>query len=301
MTFKVLFTSTILSILLISCEENVEQNTPVSKSVISEEKNRDLSEAFKAYWYDGTAEITSYQLTQERYGELRDGKAVTIFVTEDFLPEAQVKANQKNETTISVLKLNQTKNYITGIYPYSVMTSVFSPVNTEGHPLKITHSVQEWCGQAYVQLNNREQYIITQHSYFEGEEDQNFTMEKSWLEDELWNLIRLNPKELPEGTIGVIPSFESSRMTHNPLKIENAVGKITKNDTLSTYTLSFTESKRSISINFNDRFPFEIESWKETHANGLITEAKKLKTIKTNYWNKNKVINESLRDSLLLN
>ncbi|MGB2691994.1 MAG: septum formation inhibitor Maf, partial [Thermodesulfobacteriota bacterium] len=42
------------------------------------------SEEFKAYWYDGKAEITSYKLEQARYGELHEGYAVMVFVTEDF-------------------------------------------------------------------------------------------------------------------------------------------------------------------------------------------------------------------------
>ena len=54
------------------------------------------NQQFKDYWYAGKAEITSYKLEQSRYGELRDGKAVLVYVTEPFLPKAQVKADQKN-------------------------------------------------------------------------------------------------------------------------------------------------------------------------------------------------------------
>ena len=39
---------------------------------------------FADYWYRGQAEITSYDLEQARYGELRSGTAVLVFVTEDF-------------------------------------------------------------------------------------------------------------------------------------------------------------------------------------------------------------------------
>ena len=68
-----------------------------------------LSSTFKQHWFDGHAEISSYALTQSRYGEQRQGKAVLIFVTEDFLANAQVKANRKSKTTIPVLKSNRTK------------------------------------------------------------------------------------------------------------------------------------------------------------------------------------------------
>lgn len=39
---------------------------------------------FGEYWFQGKAEISSYDLTQYRYGEAREGEAVMIFVTEDF-------------------------------------------------------------------------------------------------------------------------------------------------------------------------------------------------------------------------
>ena len=45
------------------------------------------------YWYRGEAEITTYDLRQARYGELREGTAVLIQVSEPFLAEKQVKSN----------------------------------------------------------------------------------------------------------------------------------------------------------------------------------------------------------------
>ena len=70
---------------------------------------KEPSQAFKDYWYAGKAEITSYKLEQARYGQIRNGKAVLIYVTEDFLPNKQVKANNQNPNNMSVLKLNATR------------------------------------------------------------------------------------------------------------------------------------------------------------------------------------------------
>ena len=158
------FSLPILTILLlIGCNESSKDlaiaTTPSSETETEETKRRDLSQEFKEYWYAGQAELTSYELTQERYGELRRGTAVTIFVTEDFLPEAQVKADRYSKKNIPILKLNNTKKFLTGIYPYSIMTSSFVPVDREMHALKVTHSMQEWCGHVYVQLNNRKDYL----------------------------------------------------------------------------------------------------------------------------------------------
>ena len=55
--------------------KEVALNTSIDKST-SEAPKKELSADFKEYWYAGNAEITSYKLTQARYGELREGKAV---------------------------------------------------------------------------------------------------------------------------------------------------------------------------------------------------------------------------------
>ena len=117
--------------------------------------NFTLSDSFKTYWFDGTAEISSFKLTQSRYGEAREGSAVLIYVTEDFIENEQVKANKKSKQSKTVLKLNRTKNFITGIYPYSIMNSSFTYLEEKKSLAKITTSIQEWCGQAYLQLNKK--------------------------------------------------------------------------------------------------------------------------------------------------
>jgi Holliday junction DNA helicase RuvB len=46
---------------------------------------------FWAHWGDGKAELGGYSLKQPRYGTLRSGTAVLVFVTEDFLETLRVK------------------------------------------------------------------------------------------------------------------------------------------------------------------------------------------------------------------
>lgn len=285
----------------VGCKKSENNLIPASQNENNTAIERNLSEAFKTYWYDGNAEITSYELFQERYGELRKGKAVNIFVTEDFLPEAQVKADNTSEENVLVIKLNQVKKYVTGIYPYSVMTSAFSPLNSTNHAIKLSFSMQEWCGHAYVQLNNKLEYDIMSHSYFEGEADQNLSLPKTWLESEIWNLIRINPNQLPTGDLSVLPSFEYFRMSHQKIEAKNANGKLMQGDSLSSYTLDYPEIKRALVIYFNSQSPYEIERWEETHPNGLKTTAEKLRRIKSKYWSQNSTQFEFLRDSLLLN
>ena len=141
--------------------------------------NQELDPAFDAYWYEGEAELSSYSLKQARYGEIREGHAVLIYVTEDFLKKEQVKADKYNKSNIPVMKLNYTKKFNTGIYPYSVMQSTFYPVSDNAHAIKVSASMQEWCGHVYSQLNNRSKFEIMSRSYFEGEADQSFSLQKS--------------------------------------------------------------------------------------------------------------------------
>ncbi len=75
--------------------------------------------------YSGKAEISQYTLQQARYGEMRNGEATLIFVTEDFSTDNLVKLDEpeKESNKARVLKMNMTKNFITGSYPYSMMLS----------------------------------------------------------------------------------------------------------------------------------------------------------------------------------
>lgn len=292
-----------LSLSLLSCRKSSIslQNTLGITEIFgkTDHPHRNLDQKFKEYWYDGKAEITSYKLKQSRYGELREGSAVLIFVTEDFLPGAQVKANEKSETTLSVLKLNTTKNFITGIYPYSIMSSTFYPLGRESHAIKVVNSSQEWCGQRYTQLNNRDGFEVTEHSYIEGEADRNFSLRENILEDELWTQLRVAPTELPEGSQEVIPSLEYLRLNHKELKAYKA--QITKTD--STYIIKYPELNRSLTIDFKPDFPFAIQGWQETapinnKGESQTSTAVKIKSISTPYWQKTSEMYRPLRDSL---
>jgi hypothetical protein len=246
-----------------------------------------LSQTFKNHWFDGFAEINSYELIQSRYGQQRKGKAVLIFVTEDFLAKELVKANQKSKTTIPVLKSNRTKNFLTGIYPYSIMSSSFSSLRKK-HPLvKTVASIQEWCGQSYLQLNAGEkENTLVSHSYFEGEADQNLKLPKTVSEDELWNLIRFNPKNLPVGEFDLLPSLEMIRLNHIEAKAVRATASLNA----GTYTLYIPSMQRSLSIQFDKNFPYTIEGWEEKYAHKgeqYTSTAKRIHTERRQYWQEN--------------
>ncbi|MDY8136395.1 septum formation inhibitor Maf [Aquimarina sp. 2201CG5-10] len=300
----------ILGVLMIIACSNIKENNNekiASNTIAKETKEpaKQISEEFKKYWYAGEAEISSYQLEQARYGEIRKGTAVLIYVTEDFLPKEQVKADSQNTDNVPVLKLNATKKFNTGIYPYSIMQSTFYPVANNQHAIKVSSSMQEWCGHVYAQLNNRKQFEILSHSYFQGEADQEFKLNKAILENELWTKIRINPNELPQGELKIIPSFEYCRLRHKEIKAYTAIVSLLKKDNSNTYTIEYPELKRKVNITFNASFPYEIESWTETFKSGfgpnakeLTTKATRIKSIKSAYWGKNSNTDETLREEL---
>ncbi len=269
-------------------------------SIQSPLETRKLDEQFNSYWYSGKAEISSYELTQARYGELHKGNAVLVFVTEPFSRDKLVKVDQSSVEDVAVLKCNITKKFNTGVYPYSMMCSVFSPVQLKENALKVTTSSQEWCGHTFSQLERRKDWKFKQFSYFESEGDIEKTITPSWLEDELLNLIRMNPNDLPTGTLSIVPSSFFLRLLHDDFKAIKAEASIQKGDEMSTYSLKYATG-RTISYHFKTVFPHEISGWEEEYEDGfgtpvrLKTTAVLKKTIRSPYWNKHSVADSVLR------
>lgn len=265
---------------------------------------------FNQYWYKEGAEISRYSLQQARYGEIRKGDAVLIFVTEPFDTLKQVKADKRTPQSIPVLKLNLTKNFNTGIYPYSIMTSIFQPIDySKGVlPVKVSTSVQEWCGHVYMQLNYRKKLEIEWRSYFESEGDQKIIIEKTLSEDALFTLLRTHPEKLPLGKVKLIPLSSFLRLNHIMPQAENAELSLSWEDTskgLVKYTITYSSIERKSEIIFSKSFPYRIESWTESYLDGfgekaqkLTTKAQRTHTLKSFYWEKNSNSDLPLRNKL---
>lgn len=131
---------------------------------------------FWGHWSDGQAELSGYELVQPRYGEQRKkAYAVLVYVTEPFSRSRLVKVDRydrNNPDHTTVLKLNHVRKFQTGIYDYSVMTSVFADPAQGFRPLKITFSGQEWCGHVFEELAFKDGVKLDLNSYFEGETTQ---------------------------------------------------------------------------------------------------------------------------------
>ena len=277
------------------------------------EENADAEHTqFNVYWYAGLAEVSGYDLLQSRYGEIHEGKAAMIFVTEPFSKKKQVKLDnpgQAGKDNTSVLKLNSTRKFLTGIYPYSMMTSVFSPVNSEKYQnaLKVTLTGQEWCGHVFQQANLKgSKYSVHGYSYFEAEGDAAYNIEKSYLEDELFNIVRINPDLLPKGNFEIVPSSVVSRFLHQDFKPYPATSttetSIFNEVSVQKYTLKYTHNGRKLSIYYQAEFPHAIEGWEDT-ARGiggqeLTSKATRKNTKKLAYWSLNNKENSNLHEEL---
>ncbi len=295
----------ISSLILLAAITAISWNIP--NTVVKQSDQPAATPDFKVYWNDGKAEISSYTLQQSRYGELHEGEATMIFVTEPFSKSKQVKLdNYKNyKDKVEVLKLNAVRKFNTGIYPYSTMTSIFSPYESSGQALKVSTSVQEWCGHAFMQFNRRGNKIkIAGKSYFESEGDVDSSIPNAYLEDELWNMIRINPELLPKGSFQLIPSTLFLRLKHHAPQVVTATAQLmkTQNEQFSTeqlfeYTLQYDQpATRTISIFFDTQFPHQIKGWQEKGR--LTTTATLKKSIRLDYWSKHNNTHRALQELL---
>lgn len=265
-------------------------------------------EQFQKYWFAGQAEINKYTVDQARYGSQHPGEAILIYVTEDFLPEKQVKKEFGNDKGVSILKLNSVEKFITGIYDYAIMTSVFTPIDYRENAatLKISFSSQDWCGQSFAQMNNREGKLNFQsRSYFQGEGDQDVSLPSTYLEEDIWTRIRLEPQMLPLGKIEIVPSQKYLRLLHKDLKAYAAEATLVlqvydskeKAETY-IYTLKYPELDRELKICAESKFPYKILWWEEQLGPNQITKATLDTTLMEPYWQKNNPQDSSLRDDL---
>lgn len=306
-----------LVLCLIACENTAQEKSALGMiPPITATTNNDWSsEKLSDYWYQGKAEINSYDLQQARYSDVHPGEAVLVFVSEDFLTDKQVKNdNYTSKNSIPILKNNFLRRFTTGIYDYSIMTSIFTPADAKKFPNtpKVTISSQDWCGQSFMQINQQKNnYKIQLRSYFESEGDKDFTIAGALLEDEIFNRIRMNPDALPTGKTQIIPSATIVRLMH--LDMQPMTTTITKkayegtdfkgND-LVAYEIDYPSLKRKLTIVYQQKAPYIIEGWMDKYTalsrQQLTTKATRKKTILSPYWQQHGSKDVTLRKELEL-
>ena len=241
--------------------------------------------------WNSAAEIARYDLKQEFYGKIVTGEAMMIYVKEPFLEKKQVK-DESGKGNYQVLKLNATREFKTGFYPYHTLTSVFQPIepSSTGKALKVTTSVQDWCGHVFMQTNRKDGNLVTEvRSYFEKEDNGVFKEKSSaLLEDEVWTALRLNPTKLPTGEVSMIPGSLSQRFSHTKPIAMTAQTKWAKGNTdeTITYEIYYPSNSRKLTIEIQSELPYEIQGWHESNNKGLLSSGTlKKRLTNVDYWN----------------
>ena len=267
-----------------------------------------VADDFWDHWGDGRAEVSGYALTQPRYGEDRSGEAVLVFVTEDFDEQARVKSDRGGLGTVPVLKLNEARDFQTGLYDYNAMTSVFVPLAGDlpaGTPAKVSFSMQEWCGHAFDQLVVRGSGVTRAlHSYFEGEADQVGPVElppEALYEDALPVLAR-SVVGAPEAWSGpVVPRLLDLRLHHRPLTPEAgtlSIGEPTEQTvpagTFTVRPVVLTRGAHTTTHWVEVAAPHRIVAWERSDGERAVLTG----SLRTAYWNRAGEGDEALRQQL---
>jgi len=289
-------------------------------------QTNDASQQFWKHWGDGNGEIATYATTQSRYGELRTGETVMIFVTEEMSRRTGIKVESEKippQDRMPVIKFNRNVKFQTGVYDYSYMTSTFSALSSEMglHPLsamKISHAMTEWCGNYFGMVRTEHDGIrFTRHSYFEAEGDTDGERlalpNGAWeYEDNLPILIReLNGEWMNAGEtrrVMLLPTFQHQRFLHTPhvflsaeIKKESSgplrVGEKNYPST-TTWSWSYDDVKGPVRETYivDASYPHHILSWKSSDgSSGKLLAVKRLP-----YWNQHDNASAPLRHELKL-
>lgn len=303
---KYLIPILLLATQLASCQSN---------NTASSTLNNDAELLTKDYWFDGKAEINTYQLKQNRYNTLHDGTAMLIFVTEDFLPDEQVKNDTyQNKNSTSILKKIEQRKFNTGIYDYTEYSTTFTPIQLEKYKksFKVTANSQDWCGTIFSQYNAQVKgYKGTVFSYFETEGDKVENIKDGIVEGELYTRLRMNPDLLPTGAFNLIPEPIVSMLMHYPLESFKATGSINQytgeieGENLEEYVVEIPDLKRTVKIVFESAAPFTIVAFYDSYPSIFdqkirTTEAVLINQTKLDYWNKHSKEDETLRKTIKL-
>ncbi len=270
------------------------------------------STEFWEWWGDGRAEVAGYRMHVERYGEPREAELALIYVTEPHDRRTWIKDDGAEEPyRTEVLKLISSATFLTGFYPYSVMTTVFSPVDryrSEAFsPVRISHSVQEWCGSySHMLFPGSDRFRSLRLSYFaqHGERLLNVAKDPEALyEDAL--LIQLRELDGPFAEGGdwegeLVPELWRLRAGHGELEPVDA--RIRREEgvrewggeevPVTRFTLVAEGYERVWDVERNP--PRRVLGWRTSTGD----EAELLESERLAYWELNRLGDESVRERI---
>ena len=276
--FRRAFLAVAAAVAAVSASLFVLASTPPAPSSPSNSAGvLEFGDEFWKHWGDGKGELAGYDLTIPRYGQIRKGVAITVFVTETFSNSLRVKSDpgrHPKSDEFPVMKLNLVEDFATGIYDYNLLTSSFvalSAVNGRpaGAATKVAFSSQEWCGGVWSQLLfDGGSARSTLHSYFDGEADHSGTLPvpPNALSGDallLWARSLAQPLVRPCERLSVplVRSLESARLSHKPVDMLTAVlSRDTASSKLTVPAGTFEVRRASVEIPGAATWKFAVET-----------------------------------------
>lgn len=303
--------STLLMLFLLGCRAGAN-TTGADRS--------QAPEGFWEHWGDGAAEVAGYQLTQPRYGEARSGSVVMVFVTETLTHTQRVKSDGGHRDEYPVLKLNEIRDFQTGIYDYNTMTSVFVPLSgilPRGLVSRLSFSMQEWCGHMYADLvaehdlgSDPDTLRLTGRGYFDGESSEDRALDApdgGVIAEALPVLVRgLVGELLPPGgsrAVPYLPRLLDSRLLHDRLDWTTAT--LTRSAQPAPLTVpagDFTAWRITVSPARGAATTWHVEQAPPHRLLGWQSETGEAAwmtgSMRTRYWQHSREGDESLRGAL---
>ena len=139
------FNLILIAFLFVGCG-NTPEKSNVSKEPSPLAKYFNAEWANNPHWYDGLAEVATYQAQRTIYNKERNFEYTYVTVAEDFNKEFRVKTDDYNRKDLyKVMKVNAFCKIETDNYPYHFLTSMFFPFATPWSLDKMTNGSQEWC------------------------------------------------------------------------------------------------------------------------------------------------------------
>jgi hypothetical protein len=270
---------------LASCDGAPEPGASATRAHPFHDPAGGASAAFWERWGDGRAELASYRGTVMRYGAPREAEVVLVYVTEPLDSRTLIKDDAApSGRQLQTLKLNAMLRFQTGIYPYSVMTSTFAPVEAFSGlprfgPAKITLTAQDWCGHVFAGAwREPDALALETRSYFadpgdasEGDTERRVELPRGALfEDALFVQLReldgrfLDRPAAPPGTEpvwegSIVPSLWSARRDHRPVAPERGAIRVRLEPGLVIFEVEI--GARTLTLRVTDDAEHAIAGW----------------------------------------
>ena len=226
-------------------------------------------QAFDSYWRQDKSEVSVYAFDQLLDTSHYKGQITFIFELENFSKKRGFKLDEPKKhpgDAVEVMQCNQVRQWNTVTGQSNMMTSVFTALDYKEHPhsIKWESGYQDWSGQTFLQANYKGfRYETRYYSSFANEGDVETKLVNTFLEDEIWNKIRVSPDELPVGNFRMVPAAFYIHSSHTALKEYDASATITEVQDHYQYSVTYPDLNRKVIIHFEKEMPHKILGWTE--------------------------------------